>query len=388
MSQEKTEPPSHKKLRDARKKGDIPYSKDFSQSLLLVALFTYALFGGGLLLPELKALLQAPVVQYGLPFHQALAVIGTRCVKLLVTIVLPFIGILLGLGVFADVLQVGFVTAFEKIKPSGKKLNVVQNAKNMVSLRNVVETLKAIVKILGFSYFIYLLIHDAVRPLSYAGHAGIEAFQVLVGQLFKQLLLYVALLCTVIAAFDFAWQRRQHVKRLRMTKQEVKREYKEQEGSPEIKQKRRQIRHESANDTTQLVQKATAVVVNPTHIAIALYYEAQRTPLPVLLAKGCDEEALAMIAAAREAGVPIMRDIALARRLYADAPEEAYIPTEFIEPVAAVLRWVRSLEEEEAGEQVRDDAGQPHEVSDEEGVKRDPGTVDGNDAQDADEGKR
>lgn len=355
MSEAKTEPPSHKKLRDSRKKGDVPYSKDFSQSILLVALLSYALFAGGTLLPALKALIEVPAGVYGLPFRQALNVAGIRCLTLMLQITLPFLGILLAVGFMADLLQVGFLVAFEKIKPSGKKLNVMENAKNLVSVRNLVETLKAIIKILAFSYFIYMLIKDAVRPLAYAGDAGIEPFFVLVSLLMKKLLLYVALLCTVLAAFDFGWQRMQRTKRLRMTKQEVKREYKEQEGSPEIKQKRQQIRNENANDSTQLAKKATAVVANPTHIAIALYYEAQRTPLPVLLAKGCDDEALDMIAAAKEEGVPIMRDIALARRLYADAPVEAYIPTEFIEPVAAVLRWARSLDGD--GEESTD--GQP-----------------------------
>ncbi|WP_454688953.1 type III secretion system export apparatus subunit SctU [Achromobacter aloeverae] len=344
MSQARTEPPSQKKLRDARKKGDVPYSKDFSQGLLLVSLLGYALFAGGTLLPLLEQLIRIPADVYGLPFPQALSVAGGRSLKLMLYIMLPFIGILLGLGFMADILQVGFLAAFEKIKPSGKKLNVVENAKNIVSARNLVETAKAVVKILGFSYFLYLLIHDAVRPLAYAGYAGIAPFFTLISGLMKQLLLYVALLCAVLAGFDFAWQRRQRTRRLRMTRQEVKREQKEQEGSPEIKQKRKQLRQENAKESTQLAKKATAVVANPTHIAIALYYEAGRTPLPVLLAKGCDDEALEMIAAAREEGVPVMRDVPLARRLFADAPVEAYIPTEFIEPVAAVLRWARSLD--------------------------------------------
>jgi len=416
VSEEKTEPPSHKKLRDSRKKGDVPYSKDFSQSILLVSLFSYALFGGSTLLPQLKALIEVPTKVYGLPFDQALSVAAVRCLTLMVHITLPFVGILLAVGFAADLLQVGFLMAFEKVKPSGKKLNVVENAKNLVSVRNLVETLKAIIKILAFSYFIYILIKDAVRPLAYAGYAGIEPFFALVLVLMKKLLLYVALLCTVLAAFDFSWQRMQRTKRLRMTKQEVKREYKEQEGSPEIKQKRRQIRNENANDSTQLARKATAVVANPTHIAIALFYEAERTPLPVLLAKGVDDEALDMIAAAKEEGVPIMRDIPLARRLFADAPVEAYIPTEFIEPVAAVLRWARSLdgdgdgdepssdglagsseakqdgqqeEKQKVGQHSEQDPGQdpkqtpkqtPGQNPKQENAAHEPGTVDGNDA--------
>ncbi|MFC4275310.1 type III secretion system export apparatus subunit SctU [Achromobacter aloeverae] len=352
MTQAKTEPPSQKKLRDSRNKGDVSYSKDSSQALLLVALLSYALFSGSTFMPLLIQLIQVPAGVHGLPFPEALSLAGGRCLTLMVYILLPFIGILLGVGFMADVLQVGFLMAFEKIKPSGKRLNVAENAKNIVSKRNLVETLKAIVKIAGFSYFIYILVRDAVRPLAYAGYAGIEPFFALVTRLARQLLLCVAMLCVVIAAFDMYWQRRERTRRLRMTKQEVKREHKEQEGSPEIKQQRKQLRNESANESSQLAKKATAIVVNPTHIAIALYYEAARTPLPVLLAKGCDDEALEMIAAAREEGVPILRDVPLARLLFADAPVEAYIPTEFIEPVAAVLRWARGLEDKQ-----EDDSG-------------------------------
>jgi type III secretion protein U len=130
-----------------------------------------------------------------------------------------------------------------------------------------------------------------------------------------------------------------------MSKDEVKREYKEMEGNPEIKGKRRQFHQELMNqNTTQRVRKASVLVTNPTEIAVALYYDAEETPLPLVLAKGEGDLARRMIAIAKEEGIPIMQNIPLARGLYADAEVDQYIPSSLIEPVAEVLRWLKTLE--------------------------------------------
>ena len=132
-----------------------------------------------------------------------------------------------------------------------------------------------------------------------------------------------------------------------MSKDEVKREYKESEGDPHIKGKRKQLQKELLNDSgVSQVKRAKVLVTNPTHFAVALDYEQDRTPLPVILAKGEGPRALRMMEAAREAGVPIMRNVPLARALYHNGEENEYIPKDLIGPVAEVLRWVQSLESE------------------------------------------
>jgi type III secretion protein U len=130
---------------------------------------------------------------------------------------------------------------------------------------------------------------------------------------------------------------------LMMTIEEVKREYKETEGQPAVKQQRKRLHRELANRSMAAVRKASVLVVNPTHIAVALFYEPENTPMPVVLAKGSDADALDMIEVAQEAGVPVMRNIPLARALMSSAELNEYIPGELAAPVAEVLRLIQRL---------------------------------------------
>lgn len=163
----------------------------------------------------------------------------------------------------------------------------------------------------------------------------------------KALAISVGIAYLAIAAADYFFQRYQHTKQLRMSKDEVKREYKESEGDPQIKGKRRQLHQELiANSQVQRTRKATVVVTNPTHLAIAIYYQEADNVLPTVIAKGEDHVAKRMIALAREEGIPVMQNIPLARAIYADVPVDRYIPPDLIEPMAEVLRWVKELKDQ------------------------------------------
>jgi type III secretion protein U len=344
VSQQKTELPSQNKLRDSRKKGDVAYSRDFSQTALITALLSYTVFNGHAIFQSLGELLLIPAELVGADFGVALKLAASHALRQTIGIIWPYVAIVLGVGMFAEFIQIGFVLAFEKLKPSGKKLNVVANAKNLVSAKNLVDTLKAVLKILCFSVFLFFIVEDALVPLAYAPNGGMPVLLALVASSFQDVLLCTVLLCLALSVFDLIWQRWQRRRRLMMTKQEVTREHKEMEGSPEIKQTRKGLHREMINGgPAAMVRKSSVLVVNPTHIAIALFYEPETTPLPVVLAKGKDELALMMIAEARDAGVPVMQDIPLARALMSTANLEAYIPAELAEPVAMVLRMVRKF---------------------------------------------
>jgi type III secretion protein U len=149
-----------------------------------------------------------------------------------------------------------------------------------------------------------------------------------------------------MAVVDIFFQRRDFTKKMMMSKSEIKREYKEMEGSPEIKGKRRQLQQELMNEPpAQRTQKANALITNPTHLAVAVLYEEEITPLPVVIAKGEGNLAAEMIAIARKHGVPIMRNVPLAHALMNTASLLEFIPVELLEPVAEVLRWVNELKE-------------------------------------------
>ena len=149
---------------------------------------------------------------------------------------------------------------------------------------------------------------------------------------------------SIIAFVDYMFQKRQYIKQLKMTKDEVKREYKEMEGDPEIKGKRKQLHQEMVmNDTVQNTKKSSVLVTNPTHYAVALYYDSDSTKLPIVMAKGQDFMAMQMIKAAQEADIPIMRNVALAQELYREAPLKQYIPKDLLKPVAEILIAIQQL---------------------------------------------
>lgn len=342
MSAEKTEKPTPKKLQDSRKKGDVPYSRDFSQTLLTLGLLSYTLWNGRAIVERLERLLLIPAGLVDLDFQHALKIAGQLAIREGLGLMWPYILIVLGVGLFVEFAQIGIVVAVEKIKPSGQKLNVVSNVKNIFSAKNLVEVLKSTVKIICFSVLTVMLLRVGLDPLVQAVGSGMNGALAVIGTLFETLLLYTAIFCVVIALFDMGWQRRQRRRRLMMTKQEVTREQKDMEGQPEIKQTRKRLHQEMANSgPVAAVRKASALVVNPTHVAVALRYEPDITPLPVVIAKGRDEVALQMIDMARRVGVPVMRDVPLARALLADARENHYIPSELVVPVAQVLRIIR-----------------------------------------------
>lgn len=344
MSGEKTDKPTPKKLQDARKKGDVPYSRDFSQTMLALAMLSYVVLNGHNILASLLRLLAVPATLPDVAFGEALRIAANVCLREGVGLLGPFLLIVLGFGVLVEFGQIGLIFAPEKAKPSGAKLNVVSNVKNIFSIKNLVEVLKSAVKIICFSILTWQLLRDGLRPLVHAVGGGLAGVLAVNAALFRTLLLYTAVFCLLIAGVDLGWQRRQRNKRLMMTKDEIKREQKDMEGQPEVKQQRKRLHQEmSQGGAPEAVRKASALVVNPTHIAVALRYVPDQTPLPIVVAKGRDGVALQMIDMARRLGIPVMRDVPLARALLADARENEYIPADLVVPVAHVLRAVRDL---------------------------------------------
>lgn len=341
---EKTEQPTAKKLRKAREDGQVAHSKDFTQTVLILALFGYLLADAERLFQSLAELMLAPLGVLGLGFEDAASTLITSLLKDAVWLLLPFLLIVIGLGLFAEMLQTGMNISFKAMLPSGKKLNVLNNAKNMVSVKNLVEFLKSNLKIAFLSALIYLVVRDALPTLMTLPAAGVAGVGQAVGMLLKTMIINVAVAYTVIALADFAWQRFQHTKGLMMSKDEIKQEYKEAEGDPHIKHQRKHLHQEMLqHGAVQNTRKAQVVVTNPTHLAIAIQYDKDKTPLPVVVAKGEGWLAQRMVEAAREEGIPVLQNIPLAHALMNTAPLEQYIPSELIEPVAEVLRLVQSM---------------------------------------------
>ena len=345
---EKTEEPTDKKIRDARKKGQVAHSKDLTQAILTLSLLGYLIVRAQSLVAEMARMIALPATLYDMPFEAAAATLIDALLRDAALLLLPVIGIIVVLGIFAETVQVGVLFAFEALKPSGKKLDVGANFKNMFGAKAWIEFGKSVLKVSLLCVVVVMVLRRHMGTLLLIERAGLDGVGAALGAMLEDLFLNVSVVFGVIAVFDFVWQKRRYRKDLMMSKDEVKREHKESEGDPHIKQKRKQLHMQLlSSNATAAARQASVVVTNPTHIAVAIRYEDEiRTPLPIVLAKASGEIAFAMIAAAREAGVPVMQNIPLARGLLAKADVERHIPVEFIEPVAQLLRAVAELSQE------------------------------------------
>lgn len=342
---EKTEQPTPKRLRESREKGQVAHSKEAVSAAMIIAVFGYFWATWDGYVAGLKELVLLPVDLYGLPFADAAKRLFDLLLVKCAQLVLPVLGLAVAVAILANFAQVGVLLAFESIKPDLKKINPAQGIKKIFSVKNVVEALKSILKIGFLSILLYRVIKDGLGDLLRIPYHDLASLSGLLAALMKQTALYSAMAFIAIAAADYAFQRFQHLKELKMSKDEVKREYKEMEGDPHIKSKRKQLHHQLVmGGIEQQVKKATVVVTNPTHVAVALYYEPGKTPLPVIKAKGENLIARRIKEIAQREGIPIMENVPLARGLLAQGEVDQYIPSELIGAVAEVLRWVQSLE--------------------------------------------
>ncbi len=341
---DKTEQPTSKKLRDAREKGQVASSKDVNSTVLLLALFAYIKFAWDDVYQRCQNLIVLPAAFYGEPFEEAYPVVLQAVLLEIAWMTIPVLAVIIVFGVAANFFQTGALLVFEPVKPDLKKINPFEKAKQIVSIKNLVEFLKNCFKICFLGYLLYVVMRDAIPALLDIPHGGLAGVETVLYAVLYEVAKYMALVYGLIAVADLWFQRRQHVKGLMMSKDEVKREYKEMEGDPHIKSKRKHLHQEMAmGDSTERVKKATVLVTNPTHKAIAIYYEAGETKLPMITAMGEGYLAERMIKTAQEEGIPIMQNVPLATDLFEHGQIEQYIPTELITPIAEVLRWVQQL---------------------------------------------
>lgn len=342
---DKTEQPTPKRLREAREKGDICKSPDIASALTVLAVAVYVTAAASGILEILLAMTGSIMDVAARPYEealpQALGAVGSAFLSLIA----PIVGMVMGVALLANLAQVGVLFAFKAAIPKMDNLSPGKWFKKVFSLKNLVEFLKNIIKVVVLGATVWVVMQDHLPTLFSIQRGTIWNLWDTLGLAVKDLLLMAAGVFCIIAAADYLFQKWQYNKNHMMTKDEVKREYKESEGDPHIKSKRKQLHQEMlSQNSLGNVRKAKVLVTNPTHYAVALDYEQGRTPLPVILAKGEGLLAQRMIAVAREEGIPIMRNVPLARNLFENGTENAYIPKDLIGPVAEVLRWVASLE--------------------------------------------
>lgn len=347
MSGEKTEQPTPKRLREAREKGDVPKSQDVAPALTVLALTIYFIVKGEDIFMRLQAMADMVFSAIPLPFDQALGITLTGVGNAALDIVAPIVGLVMGAALLGNLGQVGVLVAPKASIPKMENLSPSKWFKKVFSVKNAVDFLKNILKVTVLGLTAWVVLRDHMRELFLIPGGDVRLFWATLGSAVKDLTLYVAGMFCVIALLDYLFQRWQYSKQHMMSKEEVKREYKEMEGDPHIKSKRKQLHQEMiSQNALGNVRKAKVLVTNPTHYAVALDYEKDKTPLPVIVAKGEGALAKRMIEVAKEEGIPIMHNVPLARDLFRNGTENAYIPRDLIGPVADVLRWVQSLRRE------------------------------------------
>lgn len=343
---EKTELPTPKRERDARQKGQVARSQEVVTTISLFGVILTLMALGSDIWARLTAFLDtiARLAASGDP--EALKAGLAASWDVSVAIVMPIIGVTLFLGIAGNYLQVGSLFSLQAIQPKLEKISPAKGLKKIFSMKQLVEMLKSIFKILFLSILLYFVLKGAIGPYLVAVTCGLTCLSTVTTAVMWQVIWYSGIAFIVVAGLDFMYQRYSHTKSLMMTKDEIKREYKESEGDPHIKGKRKQLAMEMVmGDVKKQVPKASAVVVNPTHLAVAIRYEEGQTPLPIIVAKGREIHAYQIRAEAEAAGVPIFRNVPLARQLYADCDVDDFVPDELFGVIAEILAWVQRNEE-------------------------------------------
>lgn len=343
---QKTEEPTPKKLEEARKKGEVTQSQEMKTWFMLAA-GTAVLAGAGSLI---ATGIRNPLVAYMSRLHEiefertgALEVLSRLMFDVFQILLIPFSVFILA-AIIGNRVQHSGVLTLEKLKPSLSKLNPIQGMKKFGSSRVPVEFAKSIGKLSALGVIVFIIVYpersrlDVIMLLP-----PIEIVQ-FIHLMAVKLMLGVLILLTIIAAADFSYQKYQHHKKLRMTKQEVKDERKQTDGDPKVKQRLRSIRFERHMQRMMAaVPRADVVITNPTHYAVALEYKHGDMDVPVLIAKGVDDVAARIREVAEEYGVPFVENPPLARALYASVELDQEVPPDHYKAVAEVISYVMKL---------------------------------------------
>lgn len=345
---DKTEKATPKKRQDARKKGQVLQSRDITAAMVLIFIFIGLRVFGEHIYSEIADLTRRIFSEYAvmddLFNFNMLARLFVDVVLVLLKALAPIFAIAVISGLIANYAQIGFLFTMETLAMKFDRINPLSGLKRVFSLKSIAELIKSLLKVTVVCYVAYSYLNGEVEsilglmdmePISIAAYIGATSINVAIR---------ICVALVLLGIIDYGYQWWEFEKNLKMTKQEVKEEYKQTEGNPEIKskikQKQRQI---SMRRMMAEVPKADVVITNPTHFAVAVKYDASVSVAPVVIAKGQDFVALRIKEAAKENKVEIVENKPLARTLYDTVDIGEAVPPELYQAVAEVLAFVYSL---------------------------------------------
>jgi flagellar biosynthetic protein FlhB len=345
--QEKTEVPTEKKRRESREEGQVAFSKELSSAALLAGIVLTLVATSPIILDAMRQLMSQifrDLAQSEELSIDSIFTLSGEILSIILPAFAPFAAVIIFVGIFASVLQVGVLITFKAIAPKFNKISPLTGLKRLFSSQSLADFLKSMAKLIIVGFVGYLTYIDKITELNGLSVSTPESILIYNFTVVAEVAGKIVLALVAIAIFDYFYQRWHHEQQLMMTKQEVKDETKQTEGDPQLKARIRQIQREMSNARMmQEVPKADAVIVNPTHFSVAILYDRDVMSAPEVIAKGADHLALRMRTVARENNVPILERPELARDLYANVEIGDDIPERFYKAIAEILAFVYRL---------------------------------------------
>lgn len=342
---EKTEPPTPKRLRDAREKGNLLKSTEVVSTVVMLAGLVSLYVVAADVPKRFRRALDELLSMVGqVEFGTQASRFAVSMVTEMVAVTAVVFGAIILATVISNVAQIGIYLSASRFTKGAESLNPVNNAKNLFSKKTLTQFAVSLLKvaiILGVAWWQITLEQRSLAEKIYLCGRDVMCGLSVTASLSFRLLMWMTCAMVPIAVADWLIQRHFYMKDLMMSIDEVHREYKEQEGSPEMKGHRRQVAHEIVHeDPAPRARDASVVVRNPTHVAVALRYEPDIVPLPYVVCKGMGPMAERIIREAERHGVPTFEDVPLARGLHEACDVGEHVPSDYIEPVARVVRWL------------------------------------------------
>ncbi len=342
-SGDKTEEPTPHKLREARKKGQIAKSQEITSAVMLIVSFYTFSITGPMMLDRLSS--HTTMVFNLLDLEFSTPMVGMLLTEGLKTILLslaPLLGAVFAMVIIIESLQTGFLFSLESLKPKFENLNPINGFKKFFALKQYIELLKSIIKMLAVGTVLFITIRELYPLVSQSQQQSPFSLIALVGKIVMDTVTRVAIIYFLLSIFDYFYQRYEYMKSLKMSKKEIKEEYKRLEGDPIIKQRQREAqRAMSQGRQMGQVPGADVVVTNPTHIAVAIKYDPnKKDAIPMVIAKGQRLIAEQIKQIADDYNVPIIENPPLARLLFSKVDIGHFVPKESFKLVAEILAFV------------------------------------------------
>ena len=343
---QKTEEPTQKKLDEAKRKGQVASSREVNHWFMILAAAVVVMTFAHPMMRDMKSVFSRFIAQpHAIPVDAGNLrdTLTSTFAELGVAVIAPLTVLVIG-ALLAGLIQNGLVIAPERLKPKMEKISLKSGFKRLFSLKSIAEFLKGLFKLIIVGVTATLLVLPELDRVEQMTTFDIGELLDVLYLLALKVLIGVVAIISIIAALDFLYQKFEHTKSMRMSRQEIKDELKQTEGDPIVRARLRQIRQERARRRMMAaVPDASVVITNPTHFAVALKYELTDMNAPVLLAKGVDSLALRMKEIAREHDIPVVENPPLARALHAGVEIDEEIPEEHYRAVAEIIGYVMRL---------------------------------------------